>query len=209
MGTKRILVFLLAFALAVSVSACGGENPVVGSWKGTLDYSMILREELSSEDVWEEIPIEGIQLEIQFDFSADGSFTTTISQESVDAMVESLLALAVEGLTQNLKEQGTALEELDMTKEDLYEKLKDRIDPSTLTAPLEFTFGSGYYVYRNNCIYIGSQERSLRTNPEANSAEIMGVTLAGDTITVLKLYSQDNSAESFLPGLLPFDLVRQ
>lgn len=205
MGTKRILALLLALALCLSLSACGEENPIVGSWKGTLDYSRILQEELSSEDVWETIPIEGVRLEIFFEFHPDGSFQSKISQESIDAMVERLLDIAVAGLAENLKDR----EDVSFTPEELRQTLKDRIDTSALTAPLEFTFGSGYYVFRNNCIYIGSQERSLRVNPSENAAEILDVTLTGDTITVTRLHSQDTSAEVFLPGLLPFDLVKQ
>ena len=205
MGTKRILALLLALALCVSLSACGEENPIVGSWKGTLDYSRILQEELSSEEVWEAIPIEGVQLEIYFDFHADGSFQSIISQQSVDAMVDKLLDLAVAGLAENLKDR----EDVSFTREELRQMLEDKIDTTALTAPLEFAFGSGYYVFRNSCIYIGSQERSLRVNPAENAAEILDVTLGGDTITVNHLHSQDTSAESFLPGLLPFDLVKQ
>lgn len=205
MGTKRILALLLTLALCLSLSACGEENPIVGSWKGTLDYSRILQEELSSEEVWESIPIEGVQLEILFDFHADGSFQSRISQESIDAMVQTLLDIAVAGLAENLKDRG----DVSASTEELRQTLKDRIDTSALTAPLEFTFGSGYYVFRDNCIYIGSQERSLRVNPAQNAAEILDVTLSGDTITVTRLHSQDTSAEAFLPGLLPFDLVRQ
>lgn len=206
MGTKRILAILLALTLAVSLCACGEENPIVGSWKGTLDYSRILQEELSSHEVWEKVPIQGVQLEICFDFAKDGSFSTRIDQESVDAMVDRLLDLAVEGLLQSLKDRG---ETTPLSKEELRQTLEGEIDISALTAPLEFTFGSGYYVFRNNCIYIGSQERSLRANPSQNAAEILDVSLAGDTITVTGLHSRDGSAESILPGLLPFDLVRQ
>ena len=205
MGTKRIMALLLALALCISLGACVQESPIAGSWKGTLDYSRILQEELSSEDVWEEIPITGVTLEILFSFDSDGTFSTKITQESIDAMVQTLLDIAVEGLSENLKKRGEEVP----TKEILRKKLQDRIDISALTAPLEFTFGSGYYVYGNNRIYIGSQQRSLQINPEENAAEIMDVSIAGDTITVTQLHSQDMSAETFLPGLLPFDLVKQ
>lgn len=205
MGTKRILALLLALALCSSLSACGEENPIVGTWKGTLDYSEILQEELSSEEVWESIPIRGVSLEILFVFNKDGSFTSSISQESVENMVQTLVDLAVVGLAEALKDR----EDISLSNEELRQKLEERIDTSALTAPLEFTFGSGYYVFRNSCIYIGSQERSLRVNPAKNAAEILDVTLGGDIITVNQLHSQDTSAESFLPGLLPFDLVKQ
>ena len=205
MGTKRILALLLALALSVSLSACGQENPVTGEWRGTLDYSQILQEELSSEDVWEEIPIKDVTLEILFSFRKDGSFSTQITQESIDAMVQTLLDIAVERLAKNLEDRGEEVP----SDEKLRQLLANRIDISALTAPLEFTFGSGYYVYSNNRIYIGSQEQSLRVNPEENAAEILDVSIAGDIITVTQLHSQDMSAETFLPGLLPFDLVKQ
>ena len=205
MGTKRILALFLALALCVSLCACGKESPIAGNWKGVLDYSKILEEELSHEDVWEGIPIVGVQLEICFEFSKDGTFSTQITQESVDAMVEALLDIAVDGMIRNLQQQGAEVPSRDVIRQ----ALKDKIDVSSLTAPLEFTFGSGYYVYENNRIYIGSQERSLLVNPEENAAEILDVSIAGDTITVTQLQSQDASAEDFLPGLLPFDLVKQ
>ena len=205
MGTKRILALLLALALSASLSACGRENPVTGEWRGTLDYSQILQEELSSEDVWEEIPIKDVTLEILFSFRKDGSFSTQITQESIDAMVQTLLDIAVERLAKNLADGGEEVP----SEEKLRQMLESRIDISTLTAPLEFTFGSGYYVYGNNRIYIGSQEQSLRVNPQENAAEILDVSIAGDIITVTQLHSQDMSAEMFLPGLLPFDLVKQ
>lgn len=205
MGTKRILALLLALALSVSVSACGEQSPIVGNWLGVLDYSQILQEELSDEEVWEEIPISGVILEMLFSFEADGTFSTKITQESIDAMVETLLDIAVDGLAKKLEDR----QETVPSEQILRQMLEDKIDVSALTAPLEFTFGSGYYVYGNNRIYIGSQERSLRVNPEENAAEILDVTIAGDTITVTQLHSRDTSAEGFLPGLLPFDLVKQ
>ena len=98
MGTKRILALFLTLALCVSLCACGKESPIAGNWKGILDYSKILEVELSHEDVWEGIPIAGVQLEICFEFSKDGTFSTQITQESVDAMVETLLDIAVDGI---------------------------------------------------------------------------------------------------------------
>ncbi len=205
MGTKRILAFFLTVLLCISLCACGEENPIAGSWKGTLDYSRILQEELSDQEIWQTVPIEGVRLEILFDFREDGSFSSQISRQSVDAMVEKLLELAVQALARNLKDQGS----IGYTPEQLRKRLESSIDISALTAPLEFTFGSGYYVFANSCIYIGSQERSLRVNPVENAAEILNVSLGAGVITVHDLHSQDSSAEGFLPGLLPFELVKQ
>ena len=209
MGIKRILCLLLALLTVCSLCACGETSPIAGTWLGTLDYSQILLEEFSNDSLWDDIPIEGICLTIRFDFNADGSFSTQIDKESAGQMVNALLDLAVEGLIRNLEKQGTPLETLDITKEQLRQQLEGKIDLSTLIDPLEFVFGTGYYEYLDGRIYIGSQARSLRANPEENAAEIMTVTLENDTMTVTQLDSQDASAQGLLPGLLPFQLKRQ
>lgn len=205
MSIKRILALLLAIALVGSLCACDTASPIAGTWVGTLDYSQILQEEFSEEETWENIPLEGICLQICFEFRNDGSFTTQIDKESTQQMVDALLDLAVEGLADNLQKQGT----LTMTKEELRSTLQMQLDLSALTDPLEFVFGSGYYVYRNDRIYIGSQPRSLQANPEENAAEVMDVILDGDSITVTQLSSRYDTAQELLPGLLPFTLVKQ
>lgn len=205
MSIKRILTLWLAAVLVGSFCACDAGSPITGTWVGTLDYSQILQEEFSVDETWENIPLEGICLQICFEFRNDGSFTTQIDKESTQQMVNVLLDLAVEGLAQKLEQQGTAT----MTKEELRSALESQIDLSALTDPLEFVFGSGYYVYRDDRIYIGSQPRSLQANPEDNAAEIMDVTFDGESITVTQLSSRYDSAQELLPGLLPFTLVKQ
>ena len=205
MSIKRILAMFLAVVLAGSLSACDAHSPIAGTWVGTLDYSQILQEEFSGVETWEDIPLEGICLQIQFDFQNDGSFTTKIDEESTRQMVSSLMDFAVEGLSRNMQEQGT----LNMTKEQLRSVLETQIDLSAVTEPLEFVFGSGYYVYQDGRVYIGSQPRSLQADPENNAAEVMDVTLQEGSMTVNQLSSHENSAQDFLPGLLPFTLVKQ
>lgn len=205
MGTKRILALLLVVMLAWSLSACDAQSPIAGIWVGTLDYSQILQEEFSAEETWQDIPLEGICLQVRFEFQNDGSFTMQIDKESAQDMVDSLLDLAAEGLSRNLEKQGN----LQMSKAELRELLEGQVDISDLTDPLEFVFGSGYYVYKDNRIYIGSQPRSLRANPEENAAEEIEVVLEDNCITVTQLSSKDASAQALIPGLLPFMLTKE
>ena len=205
MSIKRILALILAMVLVGALCACDTASPITGTWVGTLDYSQILQEEFSQEELLQNIPLEGICLQICFEFRSDGSFTTQIDMESVGQMVDTLLDLAAEGLAKNLEEQGNAA----MSKAQLRSLLEGQVDVSALTAPLEFVFGSGYYVYENDRIYIGSQPRSLRANPAENAAEEMDVILQENTITVTQLSSRDTSAQELLPGLLPFTLIKQ
>ena len=205
MSIKRIWLLLLAIVLAGSLCACDAVSPITGTWVGILDYSQILQEEFSSDETWDNIPLEGICLQIRFEFRNDGSFTTQIDKASAQQMVDGLLDLAVEGLAENLEKEGT----LQMSKEELRSLLETQIDLSALTDPLEFVFGSGYYVYRNDRIFIGSQPRSLQANPEENAAEIMDVILDGGSMTVTQLSSRYDTAQELLPGLLPFTLIKQ
>lgn len=209
MGVKRIIASVLVVILLISCNACTEPSPVIGTWVGELDYSQILQEEFSKEELWNDVQFQNICLDISFEFREDGSFTMEILKDSADAMVQSLLDLATDCLLKNMEQRGESMESLGLTRDVLQAKMREQIDISTLTDPLEFAFGSGYYVYRDSCIYIGSQPGSLRADPEQNAAEILRVTLGDGTILVDGFGSHEIENQGFLPGLIPFKLVKQ
>ncbi len=79
---NRFLALLLALALVAALSACGGPDPLIGTWKGEIDLADDMVESLDKAFEGQGGPsaagyITALTMTLTLEFKDDGTFTRT------------------------------------------------------------------------------------------------------------------------------------
>ena len=232
MTLKKLIALLMALAMILAMAACGseekepsvitpnGENVVenndeadeetdiVGKWVGTMDMTDAMNEVMSAT-AGMDVELEDIAVELIFNFKKNGELECEIDEDSVEEMAEKLITGVVEMTIQMLEDQGTSLEDIGMTEEDIYDEIAASVDVDELVDSMVGGFGGTYYVYEDGTIYTGTDEDELNEDPEGNAEEIWEVTLKGKTMKITDIINADgDSLNDVVPGVLPMTLKK-
>ena len=195
MRFKCVLSVALVLALVFSLVGCSNTSTVdlTGEWVATVDISDSLAEIPGIEQ-----PLSGITFDLVFVFSDDGAFEAIVDQYSVKLMVEKLLDVVAEALSEKAHLSG-------ISEPELRETLEASVDMDQIVESVQNSLQNGYYQYIDGVIYLSSQP-----DPTAESAhEHMQVTVSGDTLTVEKIVSDNFQHDQMLSGLLPLTFQKQ
>lgn len=126
---KCNLLVTLILTLALMLVGCGGKsdpNPFAGTWKGTLDYTEFIKEEIAAGDptVGQYLNFEDLTLVLLFEFTEEDlslSVDDASKQEFV-TKVETALVSMVDAMMADMAAQN------DMTVEDLYNGMETTRD---------------------------------------------------------------------------------
>ena len=101
-GMKKAAALLLVLAMVFSLCACG-KSELVGTWEGRVDMTELALSEVdearaqlgSSLSGGRELPrvtdyVESLTIRYTMVFNEDGTYSSQVSQEDIDAMVETL-----------------------------------------------------------------------------------------------------------------------
>lgn len=149
---KRIaslaLVLVMIVALFAGCASSGSESKLtdqeklVGTWKGDMDLTEAMMEELG-EGV-EGFELDEFKVTVVFDFTAEGTYTMELDEESVEKAFEGLIK-GMEGFMKTMmeaqaQELGMSLEDLlaasGMTMEDMMSMITEELEGQDLVGEL-------------------------------------------------------------------------
>lgn len=119
---KRLIAFILSILLVLSLAGCSGKTmeQMAGNWKGTIDLSGMIKEEISNSDpeLIGFFDLDGLTMDVLLSCSADGNYRMAVDQNEAAALINTVKvrfsAGAEDYLTYVLenaaKEQGMELE---------------------------------------------------------------------------------------------------
>ena len=193
MKFRHILSVLLAFIIVITLSACATRSTVLtGEWKGTVDISAQLTQIPGLK-----APPENITFDLIFVFGDDGTFEAIIDQYSVRLMVDRLLDIVADSLSETARQKG-------VTEQELRTILESAVDTDGIVDSVQDSLQNGYYLYADGVIYL-----SAEPNPTAETAqERLQVTVSGDALTVERIES-DGQQQQMLTDVLPLTMYKQ
>lgn len=195
MKFRRILAVVLTFIIILSFTGCGstGQTLLTGEWKGTVDISPLLAQLPGLKE-----PPTDITFDLIFVFGDDGTFEAIIDQYSVKLMVDKLLDIVAETLSDAAQQKG-------MTDHELRTILESAVDTDEIVDSVQNSLQNGYYLYENGVIYLSSDpELSAET-----AQEHLQVTVTASAITVEQVISDMYPQENLLADLLPITMEKQ
>lgn len=195
MRFRCMISVALALILVLSLTACGSAQgtDLTGEWKGTVDISSHLTQIPGLREVPKDITFDLI-----FVFGDDGTFEAIIDQYSVKLMVDKLLDVVAEALSETAQQKG-------LSDRELRTILESAVDTDKIVDSVQQSLQSGFYLYADGVIYLSSQP-----NPTPETAqEHLQVTVSGDTLTVEQIITDSYQHEQMLSGVLPLTMQKQ
>ena len=203
--TAKLLALMLALALVLSLTACGGsdQKKLVGSWECELDFAPLYNDGMEAEEGGEYLMVESLPMVLQMTFREDGTCTMSVSKESLTNAVEimkdamktgmedylmAMLGDAVEGLTVDdiLALMGTTMDDLIdslVTEEVIAEMADDMVS-------------EGNYMAEDGKLYVSD---SLDEAVDVAEDDYSTYTLKGDTLTLETATDMDEDSAMLYP----------
>ena len=207
---KKIVSFILVLVMVLSMAACGAaqKDPLIGTWKGSIDMSKMMGEMLEAEGMTLATPVEGLAFDIVFTFTEEGTVEATVDKESVKAMAVKLVDFMVNLMLDELKKQNLDLSALGMDEQTIRTMLEKKIDVEELVGSFEMENESGYYRYKDGKIYGGDTLEELEENI-ANDDDYIAIELKGNQFLLLDIVSEGEKMSDELPAALPITMTKQ
>ena len=105
LAVKKISVLLCVAMLLSLLVGCGGGDDLTGVWEANIDVSETIggsiAEEMSKSmpELKENLDFSGLTLVIRTTFNEDGTYTSVVTEESFDAMMNAAAKKATDGFT--------------------------------------------------------------------------------------------------------------
>lgn len=206
---KKFLSVMLVLVMILSMVACGGtkKDPLVGTWKGTLDMSGFLKDTLAAEGMTVTTDISGLGFDIILTFGEDGTVTMSVDEASVAAMATKMVDVMLELTVESFKQAGVDLSALGLDEESLRAELEKEINVEELVGSFDVTSESGYYLYKDGKIYGGDTKEELAD--VTNSEDYMVVELNGNQLTINDIVSDGEKGSEEMAAVFPIVLTKQ
>lgn len=205
---KKIVSVLLVLVMVLSMAACGAakKDPLVGTWKGSIDMTKLLTETLEAEGMTMPEGAPAIGFDMILTFTEEGTVTLGVDEASVTAMATKLVDFMLEITMSELKGQGIDLSALGIDEETLRAQLEQSFDVNDLTGSLDLA-ENGYYLYKDGKIYAGDTKEELSDVSE--SEDYMVVELSGNQMSILDIISDGEKATDEMPSMFPIVMTKQ
>ena len=202
---KKLFAILLALAMLLSLAACstsggsgGGKPTIVGTWKGSLDYGIMLGAQMPIE-VKANAPVS-----FTFTFYEDNRYTRTVDQESLADAIYAVTDACIDSISEMYQELGLSLEELLAAKgvatlEDLREEF---LASAELEAAFRLTIAkhTAYYKYESGKICFAETKKAF---DEETYIECWYVDLVEDKVTVTDMEVGGEKYSETASGMFP------
>ena len=152
---KRILALLLTLMMALSLTACGGDNnaDLVGTWKWTCDITEEFQKGVN-EGAGMDVPVEAkVEMTFVLVFNEDGTFTLSVDRDALSASVEDQ-GMSRADIDEAMKAQG-------ITVEEYVKQLFGALDVDQLTDGLDQENLTGYFRAAKGKLYTSEKENSF------------------------------------------------
>lgn len=97
------LCVLMLLSMLCLMTGCGAEDQFVGSWKGTIDMTKMIDDELKANPSTAEMAsyfnFENFAMDVVYTFNEDGTYSVAVDDASVAAMVADYRKGLADGLT--------------------------------------------------------------------------------------------------------------
>ena len=200
---KKLFAVLLTLAILLGLAACGNSGDsakptIVGTWKGSLDYGIMLGTQMPIE-VKANAPVS-----FTFTFYEDNRYTRTVDQESLADAIYAVADACIDSIPEMYQELGLSLEELLAAKgvatlEDLREEL---LASAELEAAFRLTIAkhTAYYKYESGKICFAETKKAF---DEETYIECWYVDLVEDKMTVTDMESDGEKYSETASGMFP------
>lgn len=186
---KKNIARILCLIMVLSVVLCGcseEKNELLGTWTGDMDLSEALNASMALEGSGMEdyFNFTGFTVELTMVFNEDGTYSMSVSEESVSAAFDTIIAQLSDGMTQYIEDLLEA-EGLDMTVEEFLELggisiddlIAEAFTEEMLTEVVAAFEASGQYKAEGGKLYTSSSVDEAISENAYDSYSISGTTL--------------------------------
>jgi hypothetical protein len=203
---KKLFAILLTLAMLLGLAACGSSGSaakptIVGTWKGSMDMGAVLEMALQMEID------EPISCSMIYTFKEDGTISTTVDEDSLADMKETLTDVVIGMMGEMFGEEfdfEAMLEEEGMTEEEFREQIMASMNLEDMMGNMSVE--NGYYRYEDGKLYNAAEKEDLE-NPE--KLPCIHVTLKGNTMTFTDIEQDGESAAEIMPDMFPMVFTKQ
>ena len=215
---KRIVSLALVLVMVAALFAgCAASEPkvsdqeaLVGTWKGEMDLTKALKEEIGDE--LEGFEMDEFKVTVVFKFAQDGTYTKELDEASVETAFEGLIA-GMEGFMKTLleaqaQEAGMSLDEMlaaaGMTMEDMMSLVTAAFEEQDLTGELlEDAKTEGKYKAEAGKLYMTDEK-----DEEINEDIYDTYTLEGDVLTLTATFGGNEEDNDMMKSVYPIVLKK-
>lgn len=205
-----VLVMVAALFAGCAASKVSDQEALVGTWKGELDMTQAIKEELG--DDLEGFEMTEFKVTAVFKFAADGTYTMELDEESVEKAFEGLLA-GMEGFMKTMmeaqaQEAGMTLDDLlaaaGMTMEDMMSLVTAAFEEQDLVGELvEESKSEGKYKADAGKLYLSDGKEN-----EVDENVYDTYTLEGDVLTLTATFGGDEEDNDMMKSVYPIVLKK-
>lgn len=201
---KRNILFALLLAMAMLLTACGGQKTVEGKWVGSMDLTKQFEDGIKAAypDLAEYVDFEDLVIKLDVSF-VDGQMTMAVQQDSVDSF-NAKFAEGMNNIAIGYWEAGLALIDMDleeaisesgMTEEQYHKRIyKETGIDKMITSMTEVTNQTLEKLSGMNGMYTTPVDNELRLYYTEDTYESMeygfkgkklNITIKGDSFSLL------------------------
>ena len=203
---KKLFAVLLTLAMLLGLAACGNSGDsakptIVGTWKGSMDMGAVLEMALQMEID------EPISCSMIYTFKEDGTISTTVDEDSLADMKETLTDVVIGMMGEMFGEEfdfEAMLEEEGMTEEEFREQIMASMNLEDMMGNMSVE--NGYYKYEDGKLYNAATKEDLE-NPE--ELPCIHVTLKGNTMTFTDIEQDGEKLSEAVPDMFPMVFKKQ
>ena len=201
---KRYILFALLLAMAMLLTACGGQKTVEGKWVGSMDLTKQFEDGIKAAypDLAEYVDFEDLVIKLDVSF-VDGQMTMAVQQDSVDSFnakfAEGMYNIAIgywgAGLALIDMDLEEAISESGMTEEQYHKRIyKETGIDKMITSMTEVTNQTLEKLSGMNGMYTTPVDNELRLYYTEDTYESMeygfkgkklNITIKGDSFSLL------------------------
>ena len=207
---KKISILLCVVMLLTVLAGCGGDN-LTGTWEANIDISETIgggmAEVLSQSmpELEEYIDLSGLTLTVKTTFNEDGTYVTTVSEESVAAMIESAATKAATGFTEYMNKIIADLKlDIDINTiiglqegETVEDKLKTEFASEKFKEIIEANVQNGVYKAKDGKLFTAENEEGF------SNEKFETYTLNGDTLEITGSEGMEEDVNSIMAKKYP------
>ncbi len=207
---KRLCGFLavvLLLTMVLSMTGCGEEKSVAGTWEGTIDMTEALNNELTKADpeMGKYLKVEDFEITLRLTFGEDGSFKMEADEDSCETAFKNLRKPFEKGIREYLEETMKAsglgnmtldevLESAGLNLNDMIDDVMEQMDTSELAESMK---QEGKYTLDGDKLYTYEDDMDKDV--------YLVIELNGDTMKITESHGDDEVGD-VMEDILPFTM---
>ena len=205
---KRFITAMLVLVMVLSVTACAAKDPLIGTWRGTMDISQMYSEQLQGSGMEDYMDLKDISFDMIMTFGEDQSIKMEADKASVEAMADKLVDIMVGATIQLLESQNATLADMGVDEETLRESVAQSINAETLLGSFDFESSNGYYLYEDGKLYRADSVEELE-EAKAEGSEYISIELKSGEFSLIDIVDGEDKFSDMAGNMLPITMKKQ